>query len=538
MDESKTRFLTFDRLSEVLGVSRVEVRNRPAHGSIEITGPRIFDPEDPAAVGPGEVVLAVNLAADRIPALVGCAFDAGAAAIVARTSQLIGIETLAAGTGVLAADESVTWDHLYSVIRNAVNAAHETSPEKGDAPLGDLFALANAMAASVGGAVTIEDPRSNLLAHSNLEQPIDEARQGTILGRRTPNRWAVRLDEEGIMRQLRSRPARIVQIRDSRGETRDRLATGVWAGNELLGFVWVVEGDQPLDESSVSRLEESAPLIALHLLRHRSSEDLTRRERAGLLDTLLDGRGSVPELAAAMHLDPGASCAVVVFHIAVDDPAELSVKRSRAMDLIVLACESFRRQVVCAPRGQTVCALFPGMTWSTTATLKSLVADIASRTVDSLGVRTNAGIGPIASSLEGARFSRTEAERALRVLLNGHTNGPVAEIGEVRVSSTLLEVGDFLRSHPELRPAGLDLMQQRDAKSGKGQIETMRTVCETAWDIPAAATRLHLHANTLRYRIRRFEEITGMSLDDARNRVLLSLYLLTVGAESTTSEDH
>ena len=55
-------------------------------------------------------------------------------------------------------------------------------------PLGDLFALSNAIAGVVGGAVTIEDPGRRVLAYSTLgDQPIDAARRGSILGRQVPD---------------------------------------------------------------------------------------------------------------------------------------------------------------------------------------------------------------------------------------------------------------------------------------------------------------------------------------------------------------
>ena len=37
---------------------------------------------------------------------------------------------------------------------------------------------------------------------------------------------------------------------------------------------------------------------------------------------------------------------------------------------------------------------------------------------------------------------------------------------------------------------------------------------------------LHIHPNTLRYRVRRAEELLGMSLDDPDNRLLLEIQLL------------
>lgn len=525
------RFLTLERLAGLLGAGTVELLTCPRGGEVEVTGPRIYDPLDPTVIGPGEVVLGVNVAADAVPLLIKRAGQAGAAAAILRAG--LAAETATAdlanfhATALFSASEALTWDQLYGIIRSAANATPESEGWTPEVILGDLFALANALAASVGGAVSIEDPRSNLLAYSNLDQPIDEARQGTILGRRTPPRWEARLEEEGIVQQLRSLPPKVIHIRDPRGETRDRLATGVWAGTELVGIIWVIEGDRPLDRVAESHLEQSAPLAALHILRHRSSEDLSSRQRGALLEAFLEGRRPLGEVATELRLDPNAPCAMVVFDIAVDDPADLAVKRSRAIDFIGLACESFRRQVVCAASGRSICVLFPGMTEGSDGRLAALVKEITQQAADSLRISIRAGIGPTVSGLARAPASRADAERVLRVLLSRSVVSSVAHIDEVSVASTLLEIGDFLRDHPELRPQGLQAMEEYDQSHGKSYLATIRVVCEAGWDISEAARKLNLHSNTLRYRIKRFEALSGLSLDDARHRLVVSLYLLT-----------
>ena len=63
-------------------------------------------------------------------------------------------------------------------------------------PTGDLFALANAVALMVGGATTIEDRQSNVLAYSSADDPIDTPRRETILGRKVPDHWMARLRED------------------------------------------------------------------------------------------------------------------------------------------------------------------------------------------------------------------------------------------------------------------------------------------------------------------------------------------------------
>ena len=83
----------------------------------------------------------------------------------------------------------MTWTQLHALLVNASRFSAATG-DRGIAgvPLGDLFALSNAVAGAVGGAVTIEDPARRVLAYSTIgEQPIDAARRGSILGRQVPD---------------------------------------------------------------------------------------------------------------------------------------------------------------------------------------------------------------------------------------------------------------------------------------------------------------------------------------------------------------
>src|SRR5206468_10757088 len=91
-----------------------------------------------------------------------------------------------AGVALLVAPPGLSWGQLYTLLLTATSAAPGAAGGVPEAPLGDLFALANAIAGVVGGATTIEDSNNRVLAYSNLDHPIDPARQETILGRQVP----------------------------------------------------------------------------------------------------------------------------------------------------------------------------------------------------------------------------------------------------------------------------------------------------------------------------------------------------------------
>ena len=75
---------------------------------------------------------------------------------------------------VLCVPPVMPWGQVYSLLRTALaSAGARGEADAAGVPLGDLFALADAVAASVGGPVTIEDPQFRVLAFSNLGHEIE-----------------------------------------------------------------------------------------------------------------------------------------------------------------------------------------------------------------------------------------------------------------------------------------------------------------------------------------------------------------------------
>jgi DNA-binding PucR family transcriptional regulator len=55
--------------------------------------------------------------------------------------------------------------------------------------------------------------------------------------------------------------------------------------------------------------------------------------------------------------------------------------------------------------------------------------------------------------------------------------------------------------------------------------ETLRVYLDSFGDVASAFSRLHVRANTVRYRVRRIEKLLGTLLSDPDSRLLLALGL-------------
>jgi DNA-binding PucR family transcriptional regulator len=71
----------------------------------------------------------------------------------------------------------------------------------------------------------------------------------------------------------------------------------------------------------------------------------------------------------------------------------------------------------------------------------------------------------------------------------------------------------------------LDPVLDYDARTGTGLRETLEAFLDCSGSWSRAAERLHLHVNTVRYRIGRVEELTGRDLSSLADRVDVFLAL-------------
>jgi len=219
----------------------LDVMAAPLGLDVTVSHPVILDPSEPVAPDPGGVILAVGVdnpiaRANVLRRLEGT----GVAAVVFKQAGPPdpGLLAVADATGIalLGVRPGASWGQVYSLLVTASAAGPQAEEGLHGVPLGDLFALANGVAAMVGGATTIEDPQSRILAYSSLSHPIDVHRQETILGRQVPSEWMQRLRDAGVFRRL-WQTDEVVQIRDFSDFPGylPRVAVSVRAGGELLG---------------------------------------------------------------------------------------------------------------------------------------------------------------------------------------------------------------------------------------------------------------------------------------------------------------
>jgi GAF domain-containing protein len=530
------RRATLGQLLDNMGPGVAGVVVAPRGLEVAVGEPVIYDPMEGSPIEQDAIVLAVGMPpfGPEPRELLRRADGSGAAAVVFKLRDRecdVIAEATAAGVALLAVPDQMSWSHFNSLLTSALRSWMDPSDTPGMAsvPVGDLFALSNAIAALVGGAVTIEDPRARVLAYSNLEdQLIDEPRQRSILGRQVPDMPGVR----ALYRRLWSADGviRVDTVEDL--EINPRLAVPVRVGGETLGSIWVVRGDKPLAKDAKQTLADAARVAALHMIHARASRDIERRVRGDLLRAVLEGSASTQSAASRLGIEPGSVLEILGFELPAAEVAMEELRRERLVDLVALYCEAFRRRAVCVSIGRTVYALLPAAEPMPRDRVKALARDILEQAETTLGTTLHVAVGSTASSLRDLPDARREVDQILVVLGSMRTESKVASIADVRSPAILLQLRELAMQHPEITRGSLEAIHAHDAKKGTNYLRTLQAYLDAFGDVPAAAARVGVHPNTFRYRLRRLVTMFDLNLMDPDERLVLGLQLRLLPASS------
>ncbi|MER5436639.1 helix-turn-helix domain-containing protein [Streptomyces sp. NPDC002588] len=529
------------RLLDDLGTTLLQlVHGRSAHGR-NIGDVVIHDPVDASAPAPQALVLGIGVhrTADVVTLLDALGAQ-GAAGLVLRAPLPADDEVRAAaersGVAVLGLTPGASWTQLAALLRSLLAEGDLTDPDAatlGGIPSGDLFSLANAIAALLDAPVTIEDRSSRVLAFSGRQDEADTARVEAILGRQVPERYSRELVERGVFQQL-YRDHDPVFISPSDGETAGfslpRVAIAVRAGDEILGSIWAAV-KEPFEAERDQTLREAAKLVALHMLRVRAGADVERRLRAELVGTALEGG---PGARDALHRLGLADQPVVVLALALSDPVDepsadadavLTAGRQRVADAFALHVSAVHPRSAAALVGDVAYALVP--TGRDVADGEERALRIASEFVDRMGDRVPAviGVSPVAEAVTGLAHACACADRALRVLRSRPGELRVARLPDVHVQSLMLELRDMAAARGDGPSGPVARLLVYDERHNARLVQTLGAWLDAFGDVIAAAASVHVHPNTFRYRLRRVGEVGEIDLADAEARFAAMLQL-------------
>jgi DNA-binding PucR family transcriptional regulator len=431
---------------------------------------------------------------------------------------------VALGAAVVAVEPRARWELLYKL----VNHAFEHHGDRGD-PLydsgTDLFGLAQSIADRTHGMISIEDEQSHVLAYSASNDEADELRRLTILGRAGPSEHLEWIGQWGIFDALRA-STDVVRVAE-RPELglRPRLAVGIHLpptdARRLPGFagtIWLQQGSSPLADDVEEVLRGGAVLAARIMSRLAAAPSTHTVRVQELLGLTGDDTGDLDAIARELGITADGRAALVGFRgVGTPVPA----------DVIALSASAFRADAQVASTGERVYVLLPqtGAGSSVTSWVRGVVAALRRE----LGLTLRAVIAAPLAGLGAAAPARTEVDRVFdSAERHPGAIGQVSSLDEARTTVLLDEIVAQVAGQQRLVDPRVHALRDYDATHDGCLVETPSTYLDCFGDIAAAASRLHVHPNTVRYRVRRIEKVLGTSLSDPDDRLVLTLGLRAI----------
>ncbi|MBA2522825.1 MAG: PucR family transcriptional regulator [Solirubrobacterales bacterium] len=371
-----------------------------------------------------------------------------------------------------------------------------------------LGSIMRAIAEAVGGAALLLDDRGREQARHPQERGLSQAAVSAIRAevseRSAAGRQAMFVAEQG---SLAGRA----------------VAVPVPVGGPGSRGHWLVAARRSGQIGDLERLvaRQAAMVVALELMRERSVRETERRLAGDVLAEALGGKLGADDLRGRLHpFGIDGRVAVLLFELEPDpdDPELLtSALRAAGVPALVAVNAAAGRPLLCA------------------------VVDPAERDPVDLAREGLAALAGVAENGDKGRVVRAAASRttpvatlrrgfhearcALEATAMANGNAPaVASHRDLGAFTLLLSLQDdeALRTYSENLLAPIS---EGEGEYGPELLRSLEAFIERNGQWERAARDLYCHRHTLRYRIRRIEELTGRDLNRAQDRIELWLAL-------------
>ena len=281
----------------------------------------------------------------------------------------------------------------------------------------------------------------------------------------------------------------------------DRLLTIVRPHPDVVGVLMLVDPSNLAGRQEDVALEHGATVLAIELARLHGLAETELRLGRNLVSDLVHGRtDDAAGRARALGHDLQRPHRVIAMSV---DP-----RRQSADDALLQVREALTGSLTA--RGSTPSALLmqSGDTVVALITAKAADAGILPILLAEMGRKARIGVGGLCQSPEDFPRSYREAQVALRLAQTARRASGVLRYDDLGVYQLLSEVAD---------PRALDAFVRRwigplldyDAARDSDLVTTLAAFLEAGGNYDATAQSLTIGRSTVRYRIRRIQELSG-----------------------------
>jgi purine catabolism regulator len=319
-----------------------------------------------------------------------------------------------------------------------------------------------------------------------------------------------------------------------------RITVPIQIRHEEVGYLSIIGKDTDFDYLEKLILSQVTPILALEFARERDRNEVESRYSAeALMDVLQGNYQQTDEILTRARLlgyDLLVPQLVAIFEIGQNEPeyptssyqAQWSKRIRDELQRIWPTCWiSFeaRRVLALLPTNESIGVIESEIEKTISIRMDRVQARLQQVKMGNGNLPTfTAGMGRVAKDVQQISQSYREAQQALEIGRRLFGEGKIhyfARLGIYRLLFHLYghqELSDFYQET-------LGPLSESDSRSNNALIETLEYFFNCNGNLSETARTMHLHRNSLLYRLGRIEELLGRSLEDPELRLSLLIAL-------------
>ena len=391
----------------------------------------------------------------------------------------------------------------------------------------DIDELADVIGELLQNPITVEDADHKLIAYSSHGDSTDQARWSTIMGRRVPEKVLTRLWKDGVFQELLTQDDPVhIPAKDEVGLGK-RVAIAIRRGSDVLGYIWAQEVNRPITREDDEILRQAARVAVSRLMQRQGKRKAEEQRRKEFLWELLLGNhkseSTIRQKADSLQMQLPTAYLICIIEAA-------GARLDQYLYPLLM-----RDKLLWVVDGSQIILLI-GLDGSVKKDVREvLVRKVEQFLADSLGkleAHVTEGRQVIAGYGLGYQSTYTEIVKSYREALHAlkikklfpKENEGIYGYHELGIYRYLLQLKQW-EAEQGYENERLEKLRQYDRDNQTAMVQTLETFLDAAGKVNVTASRLHIHINTLSYRLRRIEEIMRVDLENMNQRAALYLEL-------------
>lgn len=297
----------------------------------------------------------------------------------------------------------------------------------------------------------------------------------------------------------------------------------------FLGLLLILSAKK-MNDMDLAALEHACTVLSLELFKEQAVFDTQQRLKGEFVKKLYSGHidEAIIQKAKSLNFDPSLNYTAMIIEFHQSSKPKLSRDgfiRKMIQLINQILTDSLTQNITVEHRNQIV-VLLSNRPQTEGALLISRMKDKAKMIQQEIqkrnwNVKAVFGIGRMKQGLLNVQYSLQEAEKCLKYMQRFHYENQIISYSDLGIQRFILQHSEE-EIHEFIDEVLGPLIEYDKARNGE-LLKTLYIYLEKNQNTKRTAETLHVHINTLNYRLKRIEEI--LSLDLSAGTQLLNLHL-------------